>query len=297
MIVNCQLLIIEKQGRIGLKIYVRFAKLGPHCSPETFAWRLRRSPEIGTWRNAPRRGRSRRAARVRTRTIPEQIADHVAVAIIKGGVPRRRASARAEDRVAVRRQSRPRARSHPRAVEARPGRVPAAPRRLRDRRDAGCHRRHLQHPRRAAGLAAPASQSLPKSQRPEAEAEGARQRMCGPGGDANVDPEFCAGAWADRPHHLPTCGNAHLARFCGGSGRLAMGPFVARAYPRLPHGEAQNVAAADWIHAGRSDHVAGDGGRAAALTRKALFDSRDAAIETLQQLRGETVSTSRFVRE
>jgi hypothetical protein len=37
--------------------------------------------------------------------------------------------------------------------------------------------------------------------------------------------------------------------------------------------------------------------RAAAITRKALFDSRDSAIETLQQLRGETVHPSRFIRE
>jgi len=43
--------------------------------------------------------------------------------------------------------------------------------------------------------------------------------------------------------------------------------------------------------------VAGEGNRAAAITRKALFDSRDAAIDTLQQLRGENVHASRFIRE
>jgi DNA-binding GntR family transcriptional regulator len=94
-----------------------------------------------------------------------------------------------------------------------------------------------------------------------------------------------------------SCGNAHLGRILREEAAGSLWGYLWREHtldfltPRR-----RNTAAADWT-ALVDAIVAGDGVRAAAITRKALFDSRDSAIETLQQLRGETVHPSRFIRE
>ena len=94
-----------------------------------------------------------------------------------------------------------------------------------------------------------------------------------------------------------SCGNAHLGRILREEAAGSLWGYLWREHtldfltPRR-----RSVAASDWT-ALIDAIIAGDGARAAATTRKALFDSRDSAIETLQQLRGETVHPSRFIRE
>jgi DNA-binding GntR family transcriptional regulator len=148
------------------------------------------------------------------------------------------------------------------------------------------------------GLAAHSLAKLPKTQRPEADLLERVAHVRTLAAARNVEAaEFAQALGRIGRTIFESCGNAHLSRILREEAAGSLWGHLWREHtldfltPRR-----RNVAAADWTQLVDAI-VAGDGGRASTITRKALFDSRDAAIETLQQLRGETVHPSRFIRE
>jgi DNA-binding GntR family transcriptional regulator len=240
---------------------------------------------------APRRG-------VRTRTIPEQIADHVAVAIIKAEF--RDGEHLPEQKIAsLFDVSHGPVREAIRALSKR-GLVEFRPRRgafvIGVTLDAIADIFNI----RAVllGLAAHSLARLPKNQRPEAELLERVAHVRALAATRNVDAvQFAQALGRIGRTIFDSCGNAHLARILREEAAGSLWGHLWREHTLdFLTARRRSVAAADWTMLVDAI-VAGDGSRAAALTRKALFDSRDAAIETLQQLRGENVHPSRFVRE
>jgi len=251
---------------------------------------------------AARRGAARtiapRRQGVRTRTIPEQIADHLAVAIIKAEF--RDGEHLAEQKIAsLFDVSHGPVREAIRALSKR-GLVEFRPRRgafvIGVTMDAIADIFNI----RAVllGLAAHSLAKLPKNLRPEADLLERVAHVRTLAASRNVDAvQFAQALGRIGRTIFDSCGNAHLTRILREEAAGSLWGHLWREHtldfltPRR-----RSVAAADWTLL--VDVIsAGDGSRAAAITRKALFDSRDAAIETLQQLRGETVHPSRFIRE
>jgi DNA-binding GntR family transcriptional regulator len=235
---------------------------------------------------------------LRTRTIPEQIADHLAVSIIKAEfrdgehLPEQKIAALFDVSHGPVREA-IRALSKRGLVEFRPRRGAFV---IGVTLDAVADIFNI----RAVllGLAAHSLAKLPKAQRPEAQLMELVAHVRTLAASRNVDAvQFAQAVGRIGRTIFASCGNAHLARILREEAAGSLWGHLWREHtldfltPRR-----RNVAAADWT-ALIDAIVAGDGSRAAALTRKALFDSRDAAIETLQQLRGETVHPSRFIRE
>jgi DNA-binding GntR family transcriptional regulator len=235
---------------------------------------------------------------LRTRTIPEQIADHVAVAIIKGEF--RDGEHLPEQKIAALFDV-----SHGPVREAirtlsKRGLVEFRPRRgafvIGVTIDAVADIFNI----RAVllGLAAHSLAKLPAKQRPMAELNECIAHIRSLAANRNVDPETFAQALGRTGRTIfNACGNAHLSRILReeAAGSLWGHLWQEHTLDFLTH-RRRSIAATDWSNL--VDAIAaGNGNRASAITRKALFDSRDAAIETLQQLRGETVSPSRYIRE
>jgi DNA-binding GntR family transcriptional regulator len=235
---------------------------------------------------------------VRARTIPEQIADHVAVAIIKGEF--RDGEHLPEQKIAALFDV-----SHGPVREAirtlsKRGLVEFQPRRgafvIGVTLDAIADIFNI----RAVllGLAAHSLAKLPAKQRPMAELAERIAHIRALAAGKSVDPETFAQALGRTGRTIfRTCGNAHLTRILQEEAAGSLWGHLWREHTLdFLNPKRRNVAAADWSSV--VDAIAaGDGTRASLITRKALFDSRDAAIETLQQLRGEKVSPSRFIRE
>lgn len=249
-------------------------------------------------RTAP--GETRRPGRraLRTRTIPEQIADHLAVAIIKGEF--RDGEHLPEQRIAALFDvSHGPVREAIRALSKR-GLVEFKPRRgafvIGVTLDAVADIFNI----RAVllGLAAHSLAKLPAKQRPVAELNERIATIRAMAGNRTVDPVAFAQALGRTGRTIfESCGNAHLARILREEAAGSLWGYLWREHTLdfLTHKRRQ-TAAADWAALVEAI-IGGDAVRASAIIRKALFDSRDAAIETLQQLRGETVSASRFIRE
>lgn len=238
------------------------------------------------------------ARALRTRTIPEQIADHVAVAIIKGEF--RDGEHLPEQKIAALFDV-----SHGPVREAirtlsKRGMVEFRPRRgafvigvtLDAVADIFSIRAVL------LGLAAHSMAKLPLKQRGVAELNEQLGRIRALTTSKGIDPETFAQALGRLGRMIfRGCGNAHLARILQEEAAGSLWGHLWREHTLdFLTAKRRNVAAADWASAVEAI-AAGDGTRASRFTRKALFDSRDSAIETLQQLRGETVLTSRFIRE
>lgn len=238
------------------------------------------------------------ARALRTRTIPEQIAEHVAVAIIKGEF--RDGEHLPEQKIAA-------------LFDVSHGPVREAIRTLSKRGLVEFR------PRRGAfvigvtldtvadifniravllGLAAHSLAKLPLKERPMAELTERITHIRALSTSRAVDPETYAQALGRLGRTVfDRCGNAHLTRIMREEAAGSLWGYLWREHTLdFLTARRRHVAAADWSNV--VDAIAsGDGRRASQFTRKALFDSRDAAIETLRQLRGEAVSTSRFVRE
>jgi len=235
---------------------------------------------------------------VRTRTIPEQIADHVANAIIKGEF--RDGEHLPEQKIAA-------------LFDVSHGPVREAIRTLSKRGLVEFR------PRRGAfvigvtidaiadifniravllGLAAHSFAKLPAKQRPMAELNDRIAFIRTLSGSRGVDPETFAQALGRLGRAIfDGCGNAHLTRILREEAAGSVWGYLWREHTLDFHNQKRRTTAtADWAEVVAAI-TAGDGKRASQFTRKALFDSRDAAIDTLQQLRGESVSASRFVRE
>jgi DNA-binding GntR family transcriptional regulator len=235
---------------------------------------------------------------VRTRTIPEQIADHVAVAIIKGEF--RDGEHLPEQKIAALFDV-----SHGPVREAirtlsKRGLVEFRPRRgafvIGVTLDAVADIFNI----RAVllGLAAHGMAKLPPPRRPIAELNEHIAAIRSLAVSRNADPETFAQALGRIGRTIfDKCDNAHLTRILREEAAGSLWGHLWREHTLdFLTPKRRNVAAADWSSVVEAI-AAGDGTRASEMTRKALFDSRDSAIETLQQLRGETVSTSRFIRE
>lgn len=247
------------------------------------------------------RGRSaeRPGARaLRTRTIPEQIADHVAAAIIKGEfhdgehLPEQKIAAlfdisHGPVREAIRKLS------ERGLVEFRPRRGAFV---IGVTLDAVADIFNI----RAVllGLAAHSMAKLPVKERPLTELTERFALIRSLAASRSVDPETYAQALGRLGRTIfDRCGNAHLSRILREEGASSLWGHLWREHTLdFLSARRRHVAAADWSNVVEAI-ASGDGRRASQFTRKALFDSRDAAIETLRQLRGEAVSTSRFVRE
>ena len=252
---------------------------------------LKAKPSAGRESRAPNRA-------VRTRTIPEQIADHVAVAIIKGEF--RDGEHLPEQKIAALFDV-----SHGPVREAirtlsKRGLVEFRPRRgafvIGVTLDAVADIFDI----RAAllGLAAHSLARLPAKQRPIMELNEQTSRIRLLAVSKGVDPETFAQALGRLGRIIfRSCGNAHLTRILQEEAAGSVWGHLWREHTLdFLTQKRRNVATADWSNVVEAI-VAGNGPRASEITRKALFDSRDAAIDTLQQLRGENVSNSRFIRE
>ena len=247
---------------------------------------------------APRTAAAPDRRSVRTRTIPEQIADHVAIAIIKGEF--RDGEHLPEQKIAA-------------LFDVSHGPVREAIRTLSKRGLVEFR------PRRGAfvigvtidaiadifniravllGLAAHSFAKLPAKQRPMAELNDRIAFIRTLSGSRGVDPETFAQALGRLGRAIfDGCGNAHLTRILREEAAGSVWGYLWREHTLDFHNQKRRTTAtADWAEVVAAI-TAGDGKRASQFTRKALFDSRDAAIDTLQQLRGESVSASRFVRE
>ncbi|MDQ8727451.1 GntR family transcriptional regulator [Bradyrhizobium sp. LHD-71] len=232
------------------------------------------------------------------RTIPEQIADHLAIAIIKGEF--RDGEHLPEQKVAALfNVSHGPVREAIRTLSKR-GLVEFQPRRgafvIGVTLDAIADIFNI----RAVllGLSAHSLARLPSKQRPMAALNERAAHIRALAGSRGTDPETFAHALGRLGALIfRSCSNAHLTRILReeAAGSLWGDLWREHTLDFLTQ-KRRNIAAADWV-AVVDAIAAGDGARASRITRKALFDSRDSAIETLQRLRGETVSPSRFVRE
>lgn len=235
---------------------------------------------------------------LRARTIPEQIADHLAVAIIKGEF--RNGEHLPEQRIAALFDvSHGPVREATRALSKR-GLVEFRPRRgafvIGVTLDAVADIFNI----RAVllGLAAHSLAKLPLKQRPVAELNERIAQIRALAANRNASPmAFAQTVGRTGRTIFDSCGNAHLTRILREEAAGSLWGYLWREHTLdFLTQKRRTTAASDWSNLIEAI-IAGDGVRAAAITRKALFDSRDAAIEILQELRGEKVHASRFIRE
>jgi DNA-binding GntR family transcriptional regulator len=93
------------------------------------------------------------------------------------------------------------------------------------------------------------------------------------------------------------CGNGQLTRMLRGQNEGSLWGLIWRERPLDFHNLARRQeAVADWTRV-RECIQGGDDATAERITRKALFDSRDAALETLRRMRQQVVHPSRRIRD
>lgn len=243
------------------------------------------------------RGAAKAGRSVQTRTIPEQIADHVAGAIIRAEL--RDGEHLPEQKIAALFDV-----SHGPVREAirilsQRGLIEFRPRRgafvIGVTIDGICDIFNI----RAVllGLAAHSFAKLPAGERPMEDLNDRMDQVRALAG-RDVEPQIFAHATGRLGRAIfAGCGNPYLTRILREEAAGSLWTHLWREHTLDYHThERRTAAVTDW-----SDTVAAiaasDGERASHITRKVLFDSRDAAVGILQRLRGETVSPSRLVRE
>lgn len=93
------------------------------------------------------------------------------------------------------------------------------------------------------------------------------------------------------------CGNALLIKTLRDQSRGSLWGLIWREHTLdFLTVERRRAAAADWVGAAKAI-AAGNGVKAEAIVRKALFESRDGAMTTLRRLRGGDVDPSKFIRD
>ncbi len=235
---------------------------------------------------------------LRARTLPEQIADHLAVAILKGDyrdgehIPEQKVASMFDVSHGPVRET-IRALSKRGLVEFKPRRGAFA---IAVTLDAVADLFNI----RAAllGLASHSLALLPPDRRPAVRLREQLARVSEAASAADADPiEFGQelGRLGNVIYHA--CDNAHLKRLLHeeATGSIWRHLWRERALDFITH-RRRRESAADWTVA-VDEIIAGHGGKAAATMRKILFDSRDQALATLQDLRGEKVEPSRLIRD
>lgn len=237
-------------------------------------------------------------ASLRTRTVPEQIADHVALAILKGDF--RNGEHLPEQRIAaVFGVSHGPVREAIRTL-AQCGLVEFRPRRgafvIEVTLDAVADIFNIRA--MLLGLAAHTLSQRPLSERPVAKLQEQVANVRALAASPTVSPMDYAQALTVLSRTIyRACGNAHLVRIVRKETTGSLWGHLWRQHTLDFLSEERRAASAsDWTHLVDAI-IAGDGVRAGAISRKALFDSRDTAIEALQALRGESIDRSRLIRE
>jgi DNA-binding GntR family transcriptional regulator len=93
------------------------------------------------------------------------------------------------------------------------------------------------------------------------------------------------------------CGSPQLIKVLADQSRGSLWGLIWREHTLdfLTH-ERRRDAAADWMAAAKAV-AAGNGAKAETIVRKALFESRDGAMVTLRRLRSGSVDSSKFIRD
>lgn len=233
-----------------------------------------------------------------TRTLPEQIADHLAVAILKGDyrdgehIPEQKiASMFGVSHGPVREAIR--ALSKRGLIEFRPRRGGFA---IEVTLDSVADIFNI----RAAllGLATHSLAMLLPEQRQQYQLRERLAQLRALASDGNADPApfgQAIGRLGNVIYHA--CDNAHLKLLLHeeATGSLWRHLWRDTALDFVSQ-KRRSESVADWS-AVVDAVIAGEGSKASLIVRKALFDSRDEAIATLQRLRGEKASPSRYVRD
>jgi DNA-binding GntR family transcriptional regulator len=246
---------------------------------------------VGDARTAARRG-------LRTRTLPEQIADQLAIAVLQGDY--RDGEHIPEQKVATMFDvSHGPVREAIRALAKR-GLVEFKPRRgafaIAVTLDAVADIFNI----RAVllGLASHCLAAQPAELRPVAQLHERLAHVRKLAAEADADPiEFgqALGRLGNVIFHA--CGNAHLKGLLHEEATGSLWRHLWRERPLdFLDNKRRRQAHADWAAIVEAI-VAGDGAAASAIMRKALFDSRDQALATLQTLRGQKAAPSRFIRD
>jgi DNA-binding GntR family transcriptional regulator len=234
----------------------------------------------------------------RTRTLPEQIADHLAVAILKGDyrdgehIPEQKiASMFGVSHGPVREAIR--ALSKRGLIEFRPRRGGFA---IEVTLDAVADIFNI----RAAllGLATQSLAMLPVDQRQQHQLRECLSLLRALASDGDADPVAfgqAIGRLGNVIYHA--CDNAHLKLLLHeeATGSLWRHLWRDRALDFVTQ-KRRTESVADWTAVVEAI-IAGEASRASMIMRKILFDSRDEAVATLQRLRGEHVGPSRFIRD
>jgi DNA-binding GntR family transcriptional regulator len=240
--------------------------------------------------------RSRRGER--TRTIPEQIADHLGIAILNGEY--RGGERISEQEVAtLYATSRGPVREAIRALEKR-GLVELFPRRgawvVDITLDAIADIFNI----RAALLGLAARNVAARADAPDAVAE-----MLGQCADLRaqaaideLDPvAFALAVGRTGGIMYRQCATPHLIRMLRDQNQGSLWGLIWRERPLdFLTAARRRETAQDWSDIAAAI-VARDGARAERIVRKALYDSRDRAMATLKALRGETVDPAKFIRD
>lgn len=243
------------------------------------------------------RGASRRRGE-RTRTIPEQIADHLGIAILNGEY--RGGERVSEQEVAsLYGVSRGPVREAIRALEKR-GLVELFPRRgayvVDITLDAIADIFNI----RAVllGLAARNLALRPEAGEPIAELVGHAAGLQPLAAAEDTDPvAFALAVGRTGGVMYRHCGNAHLIRMLRQQNQGSLWGLIWRERPLdFLTIKRRSEAARDWLAIAMAIRT-GDGSAAERLVRKALFDSRDGALERLRAVRGEAVNPSKFIRD
>jgi len=240
--------------------------------------------------------RSRRGARART--IPEQIADHLGIAILNGEY--RGGERISEQEVAtLYATSRGPVREAIRALEKR-GLVELFPRRgawvVDITLDAIADIFNI----RAALLGLAARNVAARADAPEAITEMLRHtaELRTHAARDDVDPvAFALTVGRTGGIMYRQCATPHLIRMLRDQNQGSLSGLIWRERPLdFFTSERRRETAQDWSDIAAAI-AARDGARAEHIARKALFDSRDGALATLKTLRGETVDPAKFIRD
>ena len=249
------------------------------------------SPPPAVPRPSPRRGE-------RTRTIPEQIADHLGVAILNGDY-RGGEHVAEQELAALYRVSRGPVREAIRALEKR-GLIEVLPRRGAFIMDITLEAIADIFNIRAVLLGLAARTLALRRDTAEAIAEfTARTDELGVlAARDDTDPvAFALATGRAGGVMYRNCGNVRLIRMLREQNQGSLWGLIWRERAIDFHTvERRREAAGEWMAIAAAVR-AGDGVLAESLVRNALFHSRDGAISTLQRLRGEDVDCSKFIHD
>ena len=249
-------------------------------------------PEIAP-AGAPMRRRGERA-----RTIPEQVADHVGIAILNGEYAGRERISEQEvaDLYGV---SRGPVREAIRALEKR-GLVELFPRRGAYVVDITLDTIADVFNIRAAllGLAARGLAARRDAAPAIAEFRAHTEGLLALAANPKTGPvAFALATGRAGGVMYKACGNANLVRMLRDQNQGSLWGLIWRERPLdFLTPQRREEAARDWFEMAEAI-AAGEGARAERIVRKALFDSRDGALQTLRALRKESLDSAKFIRD